>query len=110
MLVIVTAGCATAPVPSEQMSASQASIRAAEEVGLQSVPSAALHLQLAKEEVQHAKQLIADNENERARFMLLRAETDAELALAESREYSAKEEAQQALREAQAQEQRADSQ
>jgi len=79
----IAAGCASAPLSTE---ASTSGIRAAEEVGAANVPRAALHLQLAKEELARAKKLSADGEKEAAASMLSRAEADAELAVALSRE------------------------
>jgi pyridoxal biosynthesis lyase PdxS len=105
--VCAAAGCASTPLPADQMASAQASIRAAGEVGAHDVPQAALHLQLAKEQVEHAKQLIKQDDNERARYVLARAESDAELALAEARDRAESDQADQALREAQSLEQRA---
>ena len=83
-------GCASAPLKSD---ASTSGIRAAEEVGAEEVPRAALHLQLAKEQLARAEQLSSDGETERADSMLLRAEADAELAVLLSREKAEREEA-----------------
>ena len=86
----IAAGCANAPLKTD---ASTSGIRAAEEVGAAEVPQASLHLQLAKEELGNAKNLAANNENERAESMLLRAQADAELAVMLSREDTEKSEA-----------------
>ena len=77
-------GCAAVPVLKTEGSTS--GIRAAEAIGAAKVPQAALHLQLAKEELGHAKTLAADGRSEQASSFLLRAEADAELAVALSRE------------------------
>lgn len=87
-------GCATAPLRTE---ASTSGIRAAEEVGAPAVPKAALHLQLAKEELQRAKDLAAKGEQEQAASLLQRSEVDAELAVALSREATEASEARDAL-------------
>src|SRR5262245_46503794 len=97
LILAAAAGCATAAVPADRMAASQASVRAAAEVGARDVPAAALHLQLAEEQVDQAKLLIKKDYNERARFVLMRAEADAELALALAREQSERAEAQRAI-------------
>jgi len=76
----IIAGCANAPPLRTE--ASTSGIRAAEEVGAAEVPRASLHLQLAKEELELAKRLSAQGENEKAASMLLRTEADAELAVA----------------------------
>jgi Domain of unknown function (DUF4398) len=61
-------------------------MRAAQEVGAQQVPKADLHLRLAQEQVEKARKLAADGDNERASMLLSRAHADAELALALTRE------------------------
>ncbi len=84
----VSAGCA-ASVPNTRMESSAASIRAAQEVGAAKVPAAALHLQLAEEQAEHAKRLIdkgGDVERADAELLLMRAQSDADLALAIARE------------------------
>jgi outer membrane murein-binding lipoprotein Lpp len=95
------AGCATT-VPTEKVSAANSSIRAAEELGAPKVPQAALHLQLAKEETGHAEKLIKDGDPEGATGLLMRAQADAELAVAEAREAPMKVEAQQEIERARA--------
>jgi len=79
----IVVGCATPPLRTE---ASTSGIRAAEEVGAAKVPQASYHLQLAKEELENAKSLAAKDQKEMAVSMLSRAEADAELAVALSRE------------------------
>jgi hypothetical protein len=84
----VCAGC-SATAPSTRVESSAASIRAAQEAGAAKEPSAALHLQLAEEQAEHAKGLIAeggDVERADAELLLMRAQADAELALAIARE------------------------
>jgi hypothetical protein len=39
-------------------------------------------LKLAEEQLQAAKMLVRDNDNERAQYVLMRAQADAELAIA----------------------------
>ena len=74
----IGAGCSIAPLRTE---ASTSGIRAAEEAGAARLPQASLHLQLAKEELDLARELSAKGEKEQAASMLLRAEADAELAV-----------------------------
>ena len=95
--VVGASGCASYPVPNTKMASSEAAIRAAHETGSREVPQAALHLKLAEEQLEEAKKLIRDNENERASYVLSRAEADAELALALSRAESSKAKAGSAL-------------
>jgi Domain of unknown function (DUF4398) len=91
----IAAGCASVPLRTES---STSGIRAAEEVGARKVPQAALHLQLAKEELQKAKNLAADGKEEMANSMLQRAEADAELAVMLSREHAEQAEARAAMK------------
>jgi hypothetical protein len=87
----IAAGCATsAPLRTE---ASASGIRAAEELGASSVPRAALHLELARQELDQARGLAKEGEKDRAASMLLRADADAELAVLLSREETEKSDA-----------------
>jgi hypothetical protein len=88
-------GCASSPPLRTEQSTS--GIRAAEEVGAAKVPRAALHLQLAKEELERARKLSDDGEKEQGTSMLMRAQADAELAVALSREDAERTEAQAAV-------------
>jgi len=95
LLAAVIAGCGSSPAVNKE--ASTSAIRAAEEVGASKVPSASLYLQLAKEGLEKAKGLAAKGEKEQAESMLLRAQADAELAVALSRGDADKKEATQAI-------------
>lgn len=90
----IISGCANAPL---RTGASMSGIRAAEEAGAAKVPQASLHLQLAKEELEQAKELSAKGEKDEASSMLTRAEADAELAVALSHGDAEKSEAQEAV-------------
>ncbi len=94
---LFTAACGSYPAPTERVSSAEAAIRGAQEVGAGNVPQAALSVKLAQEEVQKAKQLMQDGDNKRAEMLLMRAQADAELALAQAREQQAKADAQQAV-------------
>jgi hypothetical protein len=95
--VSLATACASTAAPQGQLAASQAAIRAANELGAGSVPKAALHLQMAREGTEKAEKLMAQKENEAAQFVLMRAEADAELALALAKEASAQKDAQAAM-------------
>lgn len=97
-LLLGVAACASYPAPNAQVASSQAAIRAAEESGAKTVPQAALHLKLAQEQLQSAKALMNNDENERAEYVLQRAQADAELAIALSHTQESREEAGKALR------------
>src|SRR3954468_7840399 len=82
MSLATVAGCASVPGPNAKVASSEAAIRAAQESGSKGVPQAALHLKLAEEQLLSAKASIRDNENERAEYILMRTQADAELAIA----------------------------
>lgn len=88
-----TVACASAPVPQDRLTSSEGSIRAATEMGAAEEPRAALHLKLAQEQLDLAKKLIADGENERADIVLQKAFVDSELAVALTKETTAMAEA-----------------
>ena len=100
-------GCGGAAVPHDQLAASQAAVRAAEEVGANNLPQAELHVRFAKDQIDRAKALIADDENEEAKLVLQRAQADAELAIALTKESSVRAEAHQAMQQVQALRQKA---
>ena len=66
--IAITGGCSNAPLRTE---GSTSGIRAAEEAGAAQVPQASLYLQMAKEELELAKELYAKGEREEAASMLL---------------------------------------
>lgn len=71
----------------------QAAIRGAEVAGATEDPRASLHLKLAKEQVERAKALIAEGDNEQATSFVERAHADADLALVLAQEARGKQEA-----------------
>jgi hypothetical protein len=100
MLVAVAAlagGCASYPAPTEHFATSTASTRAAQEIGAQANPQASLAARLAQDENNQARQLMSDGDNERADYMTMRANADAQLAIAIVREQQARAQANQAL-------------
>jgi hypothetical protein len=91
----VSVGCATTPVPADKLARSQAAVRSAEEMNAQSDPQAALHLRMAQDQLNSAKRMLKDGDNEEARFTLMRAEADADVALNLARGKAAKVDAEQ---------------
>ncbi len=90
----VLVGCGGSyPAPTERTATTTAAVRAATEVGGEKEPQAALHLKLAQEQLEQAKKLMADGENKRAEYVLMRADSDAELAVALARQDTAKKQA-----------------
>lgn len=83
LLGIAIAGCGSNPALRKEAPIS--AIRAAEEAGASAVPTASLFLRLAREQFVKAQELAAAGEQAQAESMLLRAETDAEVAVALSR-------------------------
>jgi hypothetical protein len=99
MPFLLGVACATAapPAPSLRSETSSGAIRAAEEVGATHSPTAAFHLQLAKEQFEQARKMTDPADRDRADRLLLRAQTDAELSLVLARSETDKVEAQQAI-------------
>ena len=95
-LLLIGAGCASYPPPTDHVASAIAATRGAQEAGAPRVPRAALSLKLAEEEVGQARTMLENGDNERADFMTLRAYNDAELALALSREDAARRRSEQA--------------
>ena len=92
--IAIIAGCAHSRLNTE---ATTSGIRAAEEVGASTVPQAALYLQMAREELDLAKELAAKDEGEQAASMLTRAEVDAQLAVTLSHGDAQRQEAEEAM-------------
>ena len=95
-ICVALAGCASYPPPNEGLATSVGAVHGAQEAGAEQLPDAALHLRLAEEENDKAKQLMSEGENERATYMTERARADAELALALAHEEKARERARSA--------------
>jgi hypothetical protein len=90
IIALGSAACAAHPAPTEQIATSLAAVRGAEEAGAHNVPEADLQLELAQEQVAQAKQFLEQNDNLRAEDRAVRAENDAELALAIAHEDASK--------------------
>ena len=84
-MALVT-GCASDEVSTAEYSEPRQKVEAAQQLGANELPQASLHLRLAKEQLQAADALIEEGEEEEARYALMRAEADAELALALAKE------------------------
>jgi hypothetical protein len=86
---LLLAACGGAAVPQDSLTAAQADVKGAEVGGAADVPQAALHLKLAKDQIDEAQKQIKDGDNESAARTLDRAQADAELALSLSKEAKA---------------------
>ncbi len=99
MSMALLGGCASQP-SSKRTETSASTVRAAEELGAAKVPAAELHLQLAKEQMEYARRLQeqgGDVNQADAQILLMRAQADADLAVALARESQDRQAAQQAL-------------
>ncbi|AKF09533.1 Hypothetical protein DB32_006682 [Sandaracinus amylolyticus] len=93
ILITAAAGCGGAPPPTRAQAEAVAAVRSAEAVGAQEEPQAAYHLELAREQVRSAEQLIDRGRTQEAGGALMRAKADADLALALSHEADTREQA-----------------
>lgn len=85
LAIAAAAGCSST-LPPDRVAEPRAAIRAATEMGAQNNPQAALHLKLAQDQVNRADKLLKDGEKDQAGWALMRADADAELALALAKE------------------------
>jgi hypothetical protein len=99
-LTTAVAGCGSSTPPPNAVEARSA-ISAAEALGAQSDPTAALHLQMAKDQVRAADEMIREGDRDEARLVLDRAEVDAELAQVLTRKTQMRVRAQEAQQEIQ---------
>lgn len=96
VLALGVVGCAST-YPKADRTASRMMISEAEALGAAQVPRAAMHLQLAKDQLAYGERLMADNENDAAFLAFERAEADAKLARALSRDHLLQREAAMAM-------------
>lgn len=94
-----SAGCASSPPPTARYASSEAAIRAAQELNADATPAAQLHLKLARDQFGQAKRLMADGKNDRAEYLLMRAEADADVAIAVAKESQVRKRASEAIEE-----------
>ena len=86
-LFALTAACSGSAAPTSRLTTAEAALRAASEVGAAEVPRAALHMKLAQEQIDEARQLMDDDRNIQAELALRRAQADAELAIVVAKEH-----------------------
>ena len=99
LVTLFTAACSSShPLPANY-APTEAAISAADAVGAQNQPRAALHLKMARDQVVQAQALSQNGKEREASLMLERARTDAEVALMVSRETTARNDAAAAKRE-----------
>ena len=95
-VAVLVAACGKQAIPTERLGRAEGAVRSAQESGATSEPSAALHLKLAQENLQRGKAAVQNGDNERASYLLMRAEADAELARSLNEEAKAKQMAEEA--------------
>jgi hypothetical protein len=89
-------GCASSyNIPTSHVQAPPQSIAWAQQAGAASVPGAAERLNLAKHELASANNMAHKGDKRRADLMYLRADADAQLALATAQDHTVSSEAQQ---------------
>jgi len=93
---VALVSCGGAELSQTKLAQAQSSVSAAEAGGARNQPKAALHLQLAREEMAEAKRLAAEGDGDDASLFLDRARVDAELALQLARSEQEQEMARQA--------------
>ena len=81
--------CAATLPPTQRLADAQAVERSAREVGANDAPAAQLSLKNTQDQITQAQKAMADGDNERADSLLIRAQADGELALAQAREKTA---------------------
>jgi Domain of unknown function (DUF4398) len=96
LTAVSAVACGGAAVPQESLTAAQAAVKGAEVGGAKEDPQAQLHLKLAGEQIDKAKKLIEDGDNEEAARVIDRAQADADLALALAEQAKARKEAKEA--------------
>jgi hypothetical protein len=99
-LLLGLAGCAHHAKVRADPALAESPARAAEELGAQRVPEAALYLSYSRDELERARQLANQGEEEKAELMTRRAQADAEIALAITKKALADREASTATEEA----------
>ncbi|MFW6053867.1 MAG: DUF4398 domain-containing protein [Persicimonas sp.] len=89
LLILPLVGCATADrqdLSAREYSQPRETIQAAQSMGADEVPRARMFLSYASEQMREADQAIEAGENAQAKRLLVRAQADAELALALAQE------------------------
>jgi hypothetical protein len=89
-------GCATPRAASFDAAGVEGPTRAAIQLGAGNVPDAALYLSFSHDEVERARRLANAGDEVRSQALMLRAQADAELALAVTKRAIAEHEARQA--------------
>src|SRR6187402_3677487 len=89
LILPLACACASTLPPTQRLADAQAVERSARELGANDAPAAQLSLKNTQDQIGQAQKAMADGENERADSLLIRAQADGELALAQAREKAA---------------------
>ena len=92
-IMVFAVGCGSMPIPDP--GSPEEWVARAQERGTDKNPEAQLHLKLARDGIAEAKKLKSDKKDDEAKLALLKAEADAEYALALLRRDTAKAEAEE---------------
>lgn len=90
LTLLVSFACASRNGPPAATAEAKSAVSAAEAVGAQNEPRAALHLKLARDQTAQAEALARDGKDDEARRLIERAKVDAELALVLTRDANTK--------------------
>ncbi len=82
---LLAGGCASKQLPQQQLLDTNAAIDTAKEVDDGQTAAVDLHIKLAQDQLEIARKMLDEGEEERAKRMLDRAQADAEVALAKAR-------------------------
>src|SRR5258706_6855879 len=102
VLGLLSAACAGSPPPQEKVASSEAIVQKASEEGAREVPQAGMYLELAENELERGKALMRAGQNRDAAGELAKAQADAEVALALTKESGTRAAAQRAKARAEA--------
>jgi hypothetical protein len=90
-IVLASSACGGAQIPDDNYAPAQ-TIAAAEERDVEDSPDAKLHLKLARDQMAEAEKLKADGKEDDAKLLMLKAQADADYALAILRQKDQEEE------------------
>ena len=97
LVALASVGCGGSSLSVDTVAQPQAEIRAAEEAGAAQVPQAALHLKMAKDQLQQGDSLARKGDDDRASRAYARSKADAELSVLLARHAAIRAKAQQAV-------------
>jgi len=89
LFTLTVVACGGSTLPPARIADTQSSISAAAAVGAEQNPQAALHLKMARDQLNQAQELAHDGKDDQAKLVLQRANADAEVALMITREAEA---------------------